>query len=128
MHRQPAGQASGLPDNPDRHTTRTDQTGPSPRPATPQPARQPQPHPAAGAADHPQSAEPGTPPGALLYTPEQAAALLQVSPTWLRRKAAARAVPCTFIGKHLRFSRDDLAAILAAGASSPERPRRQPPR
>jgi excisionase family DNA binding protein len=51
----------------------------------------------------------------LLFTPEQAARLLEVKPSWLRRKAAARAIPCTFIGKHLRFSRADLDAIVAAG-------------
>ncbi|WP_083661674.1 helix-turn-helix domain-containing protein [Actinophytocola xanthii] len=47
----------------------------------------------------------------LLYTAEQAAALLQVRPSWLRRKAAARAVPCRFVGKHLRFSRADIETI-----------------
>ena len=47
----------------------------------------------------------------LLYTAEQAASLLQVRPSWLRRKAAARAVPCRFVGKHLRFSRTDIEAI-----------------
>ena len=51
----------------------------------------------------------------LLFTPEQAARLLGVKPSWLRRKAAARAIPCTFIGKHLRFSHADLDAIIAAG-------------
>jgi excisionase family DNA binding protein len=55
----------------------------------------------------------------LLYTPEQAAELLGVKPSWLRRKAAARAVPCTFVGKHLRFSRADLEAIIAAGKQVP---------
>ena len=59
------------------------------------------------------------PPAPLLHTAEQAAALLQVSPSWLRKKATARAIPCTFLGKHLRFSADDLAAIIAAGASTP---------
>jgi hypothetical protein len=39
----------------------------------------------------------------LLYTAEQAAELLQVRPSWLRRKAAARAVPCRFVGKTLAF-------------------------
>lgn len=52
----------------------------------------------------------------LLLTPEQAARLLGVKPSWLRRKAAARAIPCTFIGKHLRFSHADLDAIIAAGS------------
>jgi excisionase family DNA binding protein len=62
----------------------------------------------------------------LLYTAKQAADLLQVSPSWLRKKATARAVPCTFIGKHLRFSPADLATIIAAGEQGPRatRPRR----
>lgn len=62
----------------------------------------------------------------LLYTARQAADLLQVSPSWLRKKASARAVPCTFIGKHLRFSAADIAAIIAAGEQTPRitRPRR----
>jgi hypothetical protein len=33
----------------------------------------------------------------MLYTPAQAAALLQVPESWLRRRAAARQVPCTFL-------------------------------
>jgi excisionase family DNA binding protein len=55
----------------------------------------------------------------LLYTADQAAALLQISPSWLRKKATARAIPCTFIGKHLRFSTNDLALIITAGAHTP---------
>ena len=50
-----------------------------------------------------------------LYTAEQAAALLQVSPTWLRKKATARRVPSTFVGRYLRFSADDIAAIERSG-------------
>ncbi|MFG2000424.1 helix-turn-helix domain-containing protein [Spirillospora sp. NPDC048911] len=61
----------------------------------------------------------------LLFTPEQAAQLLGVKASWLRRKAAARAIPCTFLGKHLRFSRADLEAIISAGEQSPrQRPHR----
>jgi hypothetical protein len=56
----------------------------------------------------------------LLYTAEQAAALLQVRPSWLRRKASARAVPCRFVGKHLRFSRTDIETI-ADSRTSPSR-------
>jgi excisionase family DNA binding protein len=56
-----------------------------------------------------------------LYTAEQAAVLLQVSPSWLRKKASARTVPCTFIGRHLRFSATDLAEIVRAGARSATR-------
>jgi excisionase family DNA binding protein len=58
----------------------------------------------------------------LLYTADQAAGLLQVSASWLRKKATARAIPCTFVGKHLRFSRADLAAILAEGRRTPSTP------
>jgi excisionase family DNA binding protein len=61
----------------------------------------------------------------LLYTADQAAALLQISPSWLRKKATARAIPCTFIGKHLRFSPTDLAMIIAAGAHTPPNQRPQ---
>src|SRR2546423_640805 len=52
----------------------------------------------------------------LLYTPAEAAQRLRVRESWLRKKAAARQVPCTFLGKHLRFSPADLAAIVAASA------------
>ena len=52
----------------------------------------------------------------LLYTPTEAARLLRVRESWLRKKAAARDIPCTFLGKHLRFSPADLAAIVAASA------------
>ena len=54
-----------------------------------------------------------------LYTPAEAADMLQVRESWLRKKASARAIPCTFIGKHLRFSDQDIAAIIAAGAKQP---------
>lgn len=61
----------------------------------------------------------------LLFTPEEAARLLGVKPSWLRRKAAARVIPCTFLGKHLRFSRADLEAIIADG-EQPARSGRRP--
>jgi len=57
----------------------------------------------------------------LLFTPSQAAQLLQVRESWLRRRAARRLVPCTFLGKHLRFSRADLDAIATGAARSPDR-------
>jgi excisionase family DNA binding protein len=65
----------------------------------------------------------------VLYTPAEAAQLLKVRESWLRKKAAARQVPCTVLGKHLRFSAADIAAIIAAAAQPAvgRRPRRQPP-
>lgn len=50
-----------------------------------------------------------------LYTPGEAAEMLRVRESWLRRKAGERTIPCTFIGKHLRFSRANLRAIIDAG-------------
>jgi hypothetical protein len=41
---------------------------------------------------------------AQLHTPAEAAEILRIRESWLRGKAAARAIPCTFVGKHLRFS------------------------
>jgi excisionase family DNA binding protein len=65
--------------------------------------------------------------GLLLYTPAEAAQRLRVRESWLRKKAAAREVPCTFLGKHLRFSAADLTAIVAASARPAvgRRPRRK---
>jgi excisionase family DNA binding protein len=62
-----------------------------------------------------------------IYTPAEAAQRLKVGESWLRRKAAARLVPCTFIGKHLRFTTADIAAIIAAGArpTGGRKPRRR---
>lgn len=40
--------------------------------------------------------------------------MLQVRPSWLRRRAAARTVPCRFLGKHLRFARQDIEDIAQA--------------
>ena len=45
--------------------------------------------------------------------------MLEVRESWLRKKASARVIPCTFIGKHLRFSDQDIAGIIAAGATQP---------
>jgi excisionase family DNA binding protein len=54
-----------------------------------------------------------------LHTPTEAAKVLKVRESWLRAKAAARAIPCTFVGKHLRFSDDDITEIMHAGARRP---------
>ncbi len=54
-----------------------------------------------------------------IYTAAEAAGILKVRESWLKTKAAARLIPCTFIGKHLRFSDDDIAEIMKAGAREP---------
>ncbi|QFZ24245.1 DNA-binding protein [Saccharothrix syringae] len=63
-----------------------------------------------------------------LYTPAQAAELLAVRESWLRRRAGRRQVPCTFLGKHLRFSAADLRVIAAQGARAVRTPRHRPAR
>jgi len=54
--------------------------------------------------------------------------MLKVPESWLRKKAAARVIPCTFVGKHLRLSADDIEKIIKAGTRAPvstvRRPRR----
>ena len=66
--------------------------------------------------------------GPMLSTPAEAAQRLQIRESWLRKQAAARQVPCTFLGEHLRLSTADLAAIIAAAARAPvgRKPRRRP--
>lgn len=82
-------------------------------------------------APSPATASPDTdtsPTGDLrLHTPAEAAEILSVKETWLRRKAGTRAIPCTFLGRHLRFSTADLRAISERGAQ-PARARRGRPR
>lgn len=56
---------------------------------------------------------------AQLHTASEAAGILKVRESWLKTKAAARLIPCTFVGKHLRFSDDDIAEIMKAGAREP---------
>ena len=59
-----------------------------------------------------------------LHTTAEAARILKVRESWLKTKAAARLIPCTFVGKHLRFSDDDIAEIIATGARQPISTRR----
>lgn len=54
----------------------------------------------------------------VLYTPTQAAELLSVPESWLRRKAGQRRIASTKLGKHLRFSQADLTRIAADGAQT----------
>jgi excisionase family DNA binding protein len=60
-----------------------------------------------------------------LHTPAEAAEILRVRESWLRTKASARVIPCTFIGKHLRFSESDIQQIKTDGAREPVTRRRR---
>jgi excisionase family DNA binding protein len=44
-----------------------------------------------------------------------AAEWLKVPEGWLRKKVSSGEVDCTRLGKHVRFSADDLAQIIGAG-------------
>ncbi|KNE83838.1 hypothetical protein ADZ36_02530 [Streptomyces fradiae] len=65
-------------------------------------------------------------PARLLHTPEQAAELLQVPASWLRKKAAAGLIPCTRVGRHLRFSTADVETVIRNGARPARRPGARP--
>lgn len=58
-------------------------------------------------------------PDQLVYTPTQSARRLTIPESWLRREAGERKIPCTFLGKHLRFSEADLRAIVVQHATAP---------
>lgn len=57
-----------------------------------------------------------------LHTPAEAARILSVRESWLRRRAGERRIPCTFLGRHLRFSRADITDIAAGGAQPAHTP------
>jgi len=61
-----------------------------------------------------------------LHTVAEAAGILKVRESWLKTKASARLIPCTFVGKHLRFSDDDIAEIMKAGERQPVTVERRP--
>ncbi|MGZ6838720.1 MAG: helix-turn-helix domain-containing protein [Blastococcus sp.] len=55
----------------------------------------------------------------ILYTPAEAAALLQVPTNWLREHVTAGAVPHRRIGRYVRFTREDLDQIVEQTARKP---------
>lgn len=58
-----------------------------------------------------------------LLSVQQAAEVLNVSVDWVRKKATAREIPFTKIGRHIRFTPEHIAQIIAAG----EQPVLNPP-
>ena len=61
--------------------------------------------------------------GALtLYTAEEAAEILRVKKSWLKRQAAARKIPFTMLGRSYRFTSAHLSAIVRMHEQTPARP------
>jgi len=48
-----------------------------------------------------------------LLDAEQAAALLNVKPSWVREATRSKRLPCVRFGKHVRYTREALAAYVA---------------
>jgi excisionase family DNA binding protein len=63
----------------------------------------------------------GEPPSldAPLLTPDQAALLLAVKPSWVYDAVRARRLPCLRIGRHIRFTRSMLEAWLSHQRDEP---------
>jgi excisionase family DNA binding protein len=53
-----------------------------------------------------------------LYTVQEAAAKLNLSPSRLYARTRKNEIPCHRFGKYVRFTEDDLEAIIADGATS----------
>jgi excisionase family DNA binding protein len=49
---------------------------------------------------------------------QEAAAKLNLSPSWLYERTRKNAMPFRRFGKYIRFTDDDLEAIIASGAKS----------
>jgi excisionase family DNA binding protein len=54
--------------------------------------------------------------GPVLLTLEEAAEILSVPVSWLRKRVANHALPCTRLGRHIRFTREQVAGIVEAAA------------
>ena len=52
-----------------------------------------------------------------LYKVQEAAAKLNLSPSWLYERTRTNAIPFRRLGKYIRFTDEDLEAIIANGAT-----------
>jgi excisionase family DNA binding protein len=52
----------------------------------------------------------------VLLTLDEAAALLSVPASWLKQRVARHTVACTRLGRHIRFTHEQLTAIIDAAA------------
>ena len=50
---------------------------------------------------------------------EEAAAMLGVSESWMRKAVSAKSVPFTKIGKHVRFTAEHMARIITENENDP---------
>ena len=50
----------------------------------------------------------------MLITPEDVAAMLSVTPSWVRRAAREGDLPCVRLGRFLRFRRESVEEFIAA--------------
>ena len=50
----------------------------------------------------------------LLLTLAEVATLLSVPESWLRKRVASHTVPCTRLGRHIRFTRQQVDQIVLA--------------
>ncbi|KAB8186959.1 helix-turn-helix domain-containing protein [Nonomuraea phyllanthi] len=59
----------------------------------------------------------------ILYTAEEAAALVQLTPYWLKYRARQGLIPHRRVGRLFRFAREDLEAIKDMSAQPVKTPR-----
>src|SRR5437773_4624116 len=57
-----------------------------------------------------------------LYTSDEAAEILRVKKSWLKRQAAARKIPFTMLGRSYRFTSAHLSAIVRMHEQAPAPP------
>lgn len=55
-----------------------------------------------------------------LYTPDEAAAVLRCTASWLREQARRRRIPFTLVSGSYRFTREHLVQIIESNERAPE--------
>ena len=66
--------------------------------------------------------------GEALLTVAELAVLLKMSESWVRKGVLERTIPFTKMGRSVRFTREQAAAIVARGAQVPEQREHRPVR
>jgi excisionase family DNA binding protein len=60
-----------------------------------------------------------------LYTVQEAAAKLNLAPSWLYARTGKNEIPFRRFGKYIRFTDDDLEAMIVSGAHQSDESRRE---